>query len=361
MKRLLIALLLVGTTVAQAQVRTGEIWQIAERHCANVRTPWKLPQIEGYKTLVCDFHMHTVFSDGKVWPDMRVDEAWAQGLDAITITDHLEYQPNKDILKGDMNTSYQIAKKRGDQVGMIVIPGAEITRNKPLGHLNAIFVKDANPLQTPDELEAIELAYKQGAFIEWNHPGWPDNLSTMYDVHKKLLSEGKIHGIEIFNGYEYYPPVAGWCREYKVAYMGNSDIHASTAIYYGGDPHNRPVTLVFAREKSAESIREALFAKRTVALFNNMVVGPEEYLRAMATAALNFTLISTDAKGKRTFEVENTSEIEVRLRLDDGAEIPVSGGTIRRIVLGAEQNKALVVNFFSTVDMPLEVVIPFVK
>ncbi|MHC4330495.1 MAG: hypothetical protein ACYSWW_20505 [Planctomycetota bacterium] len=32
------------------------------------------PDILGYKTLKCDFHMHTVFSDGQVWPTTRVDE-----------------------------------------------------------------------------------------------------------------------------------------------------------------------------------------------------------------------------------------------------------------------------------------------
>ena len=51
------------------------------------------------KTLKCDFHIHTVFSDGKVWPDIRVAEAWQEGLDAIAITDHIEYRPNKEILK----------------------------------------------------------------------------------------------------------------------------------------------------------------------------------------------------------------------------------------------------------------------
>jgi len=48
-----------------------------------------LPDIPGYVTLKCDFHMHTVFSDGDVWPTVRVDEALRDGLDAIAITDHL--------------------------------------------------------------------------------------------------------------------------------------------------------------------------------------------------------------------------------------------------------------------------------
>ena len=33
------------------------------------------PDIPGYKTLKCEFHQHTVFSDGSVWPEIRVAEA----------------------------------------------------------------------------------------------------------------------------------------------------------------------------------------------------------------------------------------------------------------------------------------------
>jgi len=51
-----------------------------------------IPDIPGYTTLKCDFHMHTVFSDGTVWPSVRVEEAWLDGLDAISITDHIEYR-----------------------------------------------------------------------------------------------------------------------------------------------------------------------------------------------------------------------------------------------------------------------------
>ncbi len=54
-----------------------------------------VPDMSEYKTLKCDFHMHTVFSDGLVWPTIRVDEAIDEGLVAIAITDHLEYLPHK--------------------------------------------------------------------------------------------------------------------------------------------------------------------------------------------------------------------------------------------------------------------------
>ena len=50
----------------------------------------EFPDIPGYVTLKCDLHMHTVLSDGSVWANIRVREALMDGLDAISITDHLE-------------------------------------------------------------------------------------------------------------------------------------------------------------------------------------------------------------------------------------------------------------------------------
>ena len=41
------------------------------------------PDIPGYFTLKCDLHQHTVFSDGYVWPTIRVKEAIKDNLDAI--------------------------------------------------------------------------------------------------------------------------------------------------------------------------------------------------------------------------------------------------------------------------------------
>ncbi len=70
----------------------------------------EFPDIAGYQTLKCDFHMHTVLSDGSVWPNIRVQEAIRDGLDAISITDHIEYQPHiDDIPHPDRNRGHEIA------------------------------------------------------------------------------------------------------------------------------------------------------------------------------------------------------------------------------------------------------------
>ncbi len=295
----------------QAQIRNQDVYEVSEINQSRVRTEIAIPGFDNYQTLKCDFHIHTVFSDGKVWPDIRVNEAWQQGLDAIAITDHIEYRPNKDILNGDHNESYKIAQKAGNSIGFIVIKGAEITRNKPLGHLNALFLKDALPLDVEDPLIAIDEAKKQEAFIMWNHPGWPDDKSTFYPVHEQLIKEKKIDGIEIYNHMEYYPVTFDWCNKYGLAFMGNSDVHNTITGDYGSNI--RPMTLVFATEKSEQGIREALFAGRTASFFYGELVGKAAYLQPLVLSCLKLRPIS-----EKLVEITNISDIAFQMTGDNG-------------------------------------------
>jgi len=105
------------------------------------------PDVEGYQTLVVDLHTHSVFSDGHVWPTIRIAEAERDGLDGIAITEHLEWQPHiLDIPHPDRNRSFEEATLAAKNLDLLVIPGIEITRNDQPGHMNAVFVKDANEL-----------------------------------------------------------------------------------------------------------------------------------------------------------------------------------------------------------------------
>ena len=179
-----------------------------------------------------------------------------------------------------------------------MIKGIEITRAKPLGHINALFITDANPIETPEPLDAVNEAYRQGAFIMWNHPGWPDDRCTMYDVHEQLIKEGKIHGVEVFNSAEYYPKTIDWCRDLKLAFLANSDIHSTTGDSYHPKPLGRPVTLVLAKERSEAGIREAMFAGRTIALFDDLLAGPEALLTGLVKASIDRRVISSDEQGE---------------------------------------------------------------
>ena len=46
----------------------------------------RFPDTKAYKTLTMDPHTHSTFSDGHVWPTIRIAEALKDGLDAIAIT-----------------------------------------------------------------------------------------------------------------------------------------------------------------------------------------------------------------------------------------------------------------------------------
>ncbi|MHC4418647.1 MAG: PHP domain-containing protein, partial [Planctomycetota bacterium] len=105
---------------------------------AAARTEVRIPNIPGYLVLKCDFHMHTVFSDGAVWPSIRAEEAWREGLDAFAITDHIEYQPHEEDVRTNHNRSYEIAQSRAKTLGLKIIKAGEITRDMPPGHFNAI-------------------------------------------------------------------------------------------------------------------------------------------------------------------------------------------------------------------------------
>ncbi|MEA4903797.1 MAG: PHP domain-containing protein [Petrimonas sp.] len=331
MKKFPVFLMLCSVLSLQAQLRNDDVYKMTEMNNSRMRSEIHIPDFNGYQTLKCDFHIHTVFSDGKVWPDIRVAEAWQEGLDAIAITDHIEYRPNREILKGDLNESYKIAKRAGDAIGFMVIHGAEITRSKPLGHLNALFISDAIPMDVKEPLEAIDEAIRQGAFIMWNHPGWPDDKSTMYPVHEELIKAGKIHGVEVFNHMEYYPVSFDWCRDKNLAFMSNTDIHDLITTTYGAKNKIRPMTLVLAKERSIESIKEALFAKRSIAYFDGELVGKPEHLKGLLKASVKIRVIN-----EKQAEVTNVSDITYRATAGGNLYVLPAQKTILLTIPGPE-------------------------
>jgi hypothetical protein len=318
--KILLALVLLNGHLCLAQNLNNV--QYPQMLKVSVRREIKMPDIPGYHTFKCDFHMHTIFSDGIVWPTFRVDEAWEEGLDAIAITDHIENQPSKIFVAGDHNSSYEIARDYAIEKNILLIKSGEIKRKMPPGHLNAIFVDNVNLLDVADPVEALRAAKKQGAFVMWNHPGWkaqqPDTCKW-WSMHQNLYEEGLINGIEVFNEQEYYPIVLDWCINRNLAVIGNSDIHGIIASTYDLEKGYRPMTLVFAKDRSIESIREALFSNRTLAFFNNKLAGKEEYLQAVLKAAVTIKATGRfDSKKREYYEIKNNSAIPFEIRKPDG-------------------------------------------
>lgn len=252
----------------------------------------EFPDGDDFLTLVCDFHIHTVFSDGSVWPNIRVQEAVRDGLDAIALTEHIEYQPHKDdIPHPDRNRSFEIAKESAKAHDLIVIHGTEITRTMPPGHANALFVTDVNQIIAEDPWDAYVKAREQGAFIFWNHPNWmnqqSDAIPVVSDFHKKLIEADLLHGIEVVNDLTFSEEALHIAVEHNLTVVGTSDIHGLVDYQFeiakGG---HRPVMLVLAQERSEEAIKKALFEGRTVAWFENVLSGKEPHMSRLIDAAL---------------------------------------------------------------------------
>ena len=291
------------------------LWTTAVQ--AQQRNEIQVPDLEGYTTLKCDFHMHTVFSDGLVWPTVRVDEAYREGLDAISLTEHIEYRPHSKDIVASHNRSFDIAKKQAKKLNILLIRGSEITRSMPPGHFNAIFLSDSNPLEQKEYKAAFGEAKKQQAFIFWNHPGWakqqPD--STMWwPEHTELYNNGCMHGIEVANGRLLMPEAIQWCLEKNLTMMGTSDVHQPIQTDYNfSKGEHRTMTFVFAKERSVKGIREALNQRRTAVYFQDKVIGREELLRPFFEKCIELKEVSRNEKGV-TFSITNLTDLPLILR-----------------------------------------------
>ena len=297
------------------------------------------PDTADLKTLVFDPHTHSVFSDGHVWPKIRVGEALRDGLDALAVTEHLEYQPHiEDIPHPDRNRAFVETAEAAKYKDLLVVAGAEITRDLPAGHMNAIFLKDANKLysvpnqgelKTTNEFRsaanewpsqsAVEAANEQGAFLFWNHSWWsrdfPNGIPVITDFHKSNIRKGMLHGIEIANGKNYSEDAFQIALDHNLALIGVSDVH--DLIDWDYEPHNgghRPVTLVFAKERTVESMREALFDRRTVVWFKNWLMGRERDLQPLLEASLRLEDVGYRDGEILSVTITNESDADFHLR-----------------------------------------------
>lgn len=314
----------------------------------------QFPDTAEFKTLVLDPHTHSSFSDGHVWPSVRVAEALFDGLDALAITEHLEWQPHRaDVPHPDRNRAYEIALEANGDNELMIIAGAEITRALPAGHINALFISDANKLVKHPELEdqtdvrayyegagqwpaqeAVNAANDQGAFLFWNHAWWgrdfPNGMPKAPTFHKDNAKRNLIHGIEIANGDSYSEESFQIALDLGLTLIGVSDIHG--LIDWDFVPHeggHRPVTLVLAKEKSQASMREALFDGRTVVWFKNLLIGRKDNVQALLAASM-IVKSATYKKGSDilTLEIQNVSDASFQLQNMSGMTLTGSADIV---------------------------------
>ncbi|GHV48419.1 histidinol-phosphatase [Bacteroidia bacterium] len=359
--------------VAAAKVPARDIYTVNAGFIAATPLPPReihIPDVEGFKVLKGDFHIHTLFSDGDVMPGDRVTEALLNGLDIIAITDHIEYRPyfshkGKWLLNekdaNNFNLWYEIAAPEAEKKGLLLVRAAEITKSfMPPGHFNALFTTDNNPIAAAvdDWEKMLEAAAAQGAFLLWNHPGWEAPTSGGIEkgaplrftpAHQDAHRRGLLHGVEVFNDTEFYPAAADWCNQYNLAFFANSDIHPSEFNRYGIHNPLRPITLVLAREKTVESAKEAFFARRSIAWAANTLWGPDKWLTSLFNASVEVKALSPGV-----LELVNKSSLPVTITLE-GATIELPRNVKRQVLRAGGATKLGVANWMTGSDKTLEI------
>lgn len=354
MKKIIsVALATIAAISASAQMTypdavNKDINRHSMRYSRGARTEIVLPQVNGYNIYKADLHTHSAFSDGSVLPEYRVKEAWVDGLDVMAVTEHIEYRrqeskmleylqdyakkgeeiDNWDIInkpadkKGirvDLNYAVTLSQKAAEQYGLLIIPGTEITRNpQQIGHYNALFTTDNNAIYDADPLQSFRNAKAQGALIQHNHPGWQRKSIDMPEFEVKAYAEGLIDGIEIMNGSDFYPGAIDRAKELGLFMSANTDIHGTTAMDYANVEVGRNMTLIFAKEKTLEAMREALEARRTLAYAFGNVAGDEQLLKDFFLACVKFEPVMKDYKNRQIFTITNTSSIPFAFRIGGG-------------------------------------------
>ncbi len=306
------------------------------------RTEINLPSIDGYTPYKADLHTHTIYSDGHLSMEARIREAWADGLDVMAVTEHLEYRPNeknyvaylngytKEGVKAenynfvskdrpataegihvDFNVPVEVAIKAAKKYGVTIIPGIEITRKEgEYSHFNALFTTDNNAIYALETIESIRNAKKQGALVMHNHPGWMHTNMLMTEYEKMVYEAGLLDGIEIMNGAEFYPQAIERAKQYNLFMSSNTDAHYPTAERYKEYGQLRNMTIIYAKDNSLESLREAIEARRTLAFSFGTLAGDEELLRKFFAASVTAHKTTVDYKNRADVILTNNSSID---------------------------------------------------
>jgi predicted metal-dependent phosphoesterase TrpH len=197
--------------------------------------------------LLCDFHIHTKYSDGSVELRRTVDLFGQAGFDVIAITDHVvngdnsfgklanrfRFSVKEDNFEAYMSHLKREAERAWDKYGMLIIPGIEITKNylssDKSAHILIIDIKEFIPACWDYEKLFLE-AKKQDALIIACHPHHtPDitNRDTLFLWNNREKYARYIDAWEIANRDDVFNVIS--LKKYP--YIANSDFHRARHIY----------------------------------------------------------------------------------------------------------------------------------
>ena len=236
----------------------------------------------GYEPfLLCDFHVHTRWSDGRLSLREVVDlYGQTRRFDVIAITDHIlmerdllaragrmvtlgmkRYSVTQDCFAAYMDDIAAEAKRAKKLYDLLVIPGAEITQNhlrsRKNSHIIALNLQEYISADQPAE-EILKEIRRQGAFSIACHPHHRTTrrieISTCYlwDHRKRLVDLVDVW--EAANRDDLFSVTS--LKHYP--YIANSDFHKAKHLYSW--------KTLLRCEKNWEAIARTLRANVDVAL-----------------------------------------------------------------------------------------------
>jgi hypothetical protein len=178
-----------------------------------------------------DFHIHTIYSDGWITVEERINWYIQQGIDGAAFSDH-------DNIRG-ATMAQQYVEDHG--LNFVILMAEEWTDNENDIHMNYFGLsEEIVPLQSytpggPLSLNAsdtINYVKSKGGFITVNHYNYENNPNGGFGVPYSLdqLRDWGVDGFEIVNGGSHgwkYQQIRNYCLANNLTCIGGSDIHTN--------------------------------------------------------------------------------------------------------------------------------------
>ncbi|PTX92778.1 UDP-N-acetylglucosamine--LPS N-acetylglucosamine transferase [Verrucomicrobia bacterium LW23] len=263
--------------------------------------------------LLCDFHTHTTFSDGKLSVPEIVDFYGQRGFDCLCITDHI-CDPSRLI--GRMVTltglvipptevhhyfaAIEAEKRRAwKHYGMILMTGLEFNKDGLTKHSSThlLGVDLRKPINPALDLKAlIHAIQSQGALAIASHPHetsgtWGKDTLFLWENQEEYAPI--LDAWEIANRDDIYNPVG----LKRLPFIGNSDFHKPKHIHSWK-------TLLYC-EKDPEAIKDCVRRNKDVSLtlYRDHRFGAEEDIHAEEIdEPFRASEVTTDARAPRHME-----------------------------------------------------------
>jgi processive 1,2-diacylglycerol beta-glucosyltransferase len=245
-----------------------------ERVMRNTQATNSAPAASAAQMLLCDFHIHTNYSDGKLSVPEIIDFYGERGFDCICITDHLADPKrllgklaelaNCTLGQEQVGEYFSVIEKERQRAWrrykMLVMTGIEFNKDgysrKTSAHLLGIDLK--SPIDCGLEIpEIIEKIHEQGGLAVASHPHimkseWGKNTLYLWENQEKFAP--LIDAWEIANRNNIFNDIG----LKRLPFIANSDFHKPKHIYSWK-------TLIHA-EKDYEAIKDCIRRNEHVAI-----------------------------------------------------------------------------------------------